>query len=553
MKWIDERLGVAKGGRTFLDKIFPDHWSFLLGEIALYSFVVLILTGIFLSLYYVPSAQEFIYHGVYKPLDGSKVSAAFASTVNLSFVVRSGLVIRQMHHWAADVFVGAIAVHMCRVFFTGAFRKPRELNWMVGVTLLTLALVNGFLGYSLPDDLVSGTGLRIMFSIVLSIPIVGTYLATFLFGGNFPGDGSIIPRMFIIHVLILPVIIGGLIAAHLGLLVRQKHTQFPGHGRTEGNVVGSPMYPTFMAKTTGFLFMVAGVLWALGGLAQINPIWQFGQYEPYKISYAVQPDWYMGWLDGALRIMPPIEITGLGHTIPLVVFLPAVLFPGLCFGLFYAWPFVEARVTGDRAEHNLLDRPRMRPKRTAIGAAALAFFFTLFGASSTDVLANYFQISLNEVLWFFRFAVYRHPHRRRASSRTGSAWTCRACPTSASASGRWSLPAAPPGSTPPSTPSRGPATATRSSTPSPSRTTSSSTVSARRSRWERPASVGFPAASSRPASWPRCAPPRRRRSPRSCVWPSSCTGGSVRRCPTTPGPGGGWPPRRRPRRASGTT
>ncbi|HXQ89924.1 MAG TPA: ubiquinol-cytochrome c reductase cytochrome b subunit [Acidimicrobiales bacterium] len=405
VKWLDERLGVAKGGRSFLDKIFPDHWSFLLGEIALYSFVVLILTGVFLSLYYVPSAQEFVYHGVYKPLDGSMVSGAFASTVNLSFVVRSGLVIRQMHHWAADVFVGAIAVHMCRVFFTGAFRKPRELNWMVGVTLLTLALANGFLGYSLPDDLVSGTGLRIMFSIVLSIPIVGTYLATFLFGGNFPGDGSIIPRMFIIHVLILPVIIGGLIAAHLGLLVRQKHTQFPGHGRTEGNVVGSPMYPTFMAKTTGFLFMVAGVLWALGGLAQINPIWQFGQYEPYKISYAVQPDWYMGWLDGALRIMPPIEITGLGHTIPLVVFLPAVLFPGLCFGLFYAWPIVEARVTGDNAQHNLLDRPRMRPKRTAIGAAALAFFFTLFGASSTDVLANYFQISLNEVLWFFRFAV----------------------------------------------------------------------------------------------------------------------------------------------------
>jgi ubiquinol-cytochrome c reductase cytochrome b subunit len=409
VRWLDERLGIAKGGRVLLDKIFPDHWSFLLGEIALYSFVVLIATGVFLSLFFVPSANEVVYHGVYKPLRGARVSAAFASTVDLSFVVRSGLVIRQMHHWAADVFVGAIAVHMSRIFFTGAFRKPRELNWMVGVTLLTLALANGFIGYSLPDDLVSGTGLRIMFSIVLSIPLVGSYLATFLFGGNFPGDGTIIPRLFIVHVLVLPVIIGALIAAHLGLLVRQKHTLFPGQGRTERNVVGSPMYPTFIAKTTGFLFMITGVLWALGGLAQINPIWQFGQYQPYKISYAVQPDWYMGWLDGALRIMPPWEFSGFGHTIPFVVFLPAVLFPGLTFALFYVWPFVESKLTGDHAEHHLLDRPRLRPKRTAIGAAGLAFYFTLFGASSTDVLANFFQISLNTVLWFFRVAVFVIP------------------------------------------------------------------------------------------------------------------------------------------------
>jgi ubiquinol-cytochrome c reductase cytochrome b subunit len=215
--------------------------------------------------------------------------------------------------------------------------------------------------------------------------------------------------MFLLHILILPVAIGGLIAAHLGLLVRQKHTQFPGHGRTERNVVGSPMYPTFIAKTTGFLFMIAGGLWALGGLAQINPIWQFGPYDPSKISYAVQPDWYMGWLDGALRIMPSWEFTGFGHTIPFEVFLPAVLFPGLTFTLFYIWPFLEAKLTGDRAEHNLLDRPRDRPKRTAVGAAGLAFYFTLFCASSTDVLAHFFDVSLNIVLWSFRFLVFVVP------------------------------------------------------------------------------------------------------------------------------------------------
>jgi ubiquinol-cytochrome c reductase cytochrome b subunit len=401
---LDDRLGIAKGGRTFLDKIFPDHWSFLLGEIALYSFVVLLATGVFLTLYYVPSQTELIYHGAYAPLRGARVTAAYASTVDISFSVRAGLLMRQMHHWAADVFLGAIVIHMARIFFTGAFRKPRELNWTIGLTLMILSLANGFIGYSLPDDLISGTGLRILYSIVLSIPFVGTYLAFFLFGGNYPGT-SIIARLFIVHVLILPVIIAGLIGAHLFLLVRQKHTQFPGRGKSEDNVVGSPMFPTFMAKTTGYLFMVTAVITLLGGIAQINPIWQFGQYQPDKISYAVQPDWYMGWLDGALRIMPSWEFSAWGHTIPFVVFLPAVVFPGLIFTICYAWPAIERRFTGDNEIHHLLDRPRDRPKRTAAGAAMIGLMMTLLGASATDVLANFFQVSLNEVLWTFRILV----------------------------------------------------------------------------------------------------------------------------------------------------
>ncbi len=405
---LDDRLGIAKGGRVFLDKIFPDHWSFLLGEIALYSFVVLIATGIFLTLYFVPSQTEIVYHGAYAPLRGLKVSEAYASTVNISLAVRGGLLMRQMHHWAADVFLGSIVIHMARIFFTGAFRKPREINWTIGLTLMILSLANGFIGYSLPDDLISGTGLRIMYSIVLSIPFVGTYLAFFLFGGNYPGN-IIIPRLFTIHVLILPAVIAGLIGAHLFLLVRQKHTQFPGKGRTADNVVGSPMYPTFMAKTTGYLFMVTAVLAVLGGIAQINPIWQFGQYQPDKISYAVQPDWYMGWLDGALRIMPSWEFSAWGHTIPFVVLLPAVVFPGLIFTLCYAWPAIERRFTGDNEIHHLLDRPRDRPKRTAAGAAMIALMLTLLGASATDVLANFFQVSLNEVLWTFRIVVFVVP------------------------------------------------------------------------------------------------------------------------------------------------
>jgi ubiquinol-cytochrome c reductase cytochrome b subunit len=400
---LDDRLGVAKGGRVFLDKIFPDHWSFMLGEISLYSFIVLIATGIFLALYYVPSTTQVIYQGSYAPLHHQMVSEAYDSTVRISFDVRGGLLVRQMHHWAADIFTGSIIVHMARIFFTGAFRKPRELNYTIGITMLIIAIFEGYIGYSMPDDLISGTGLRIGYSIVESIPFAGSYLASFVWGGNFPGN-AVLPRFYIIHVLIFPLILFALIGVHLTLLVRQKHTQFRGEGRTENNVVGSPMFPTFMAKTTGFLFMVAAASALLGAFAQINPIWQFGSYVPYKISYAVQPDWYMGWTDGALRIMPAWELTAFGHTFPLEVFLPALIFPGLVFNIALLWPALERRMTGDTALHNLLDRPRDRPKRTAAGAAFFALLFTLFAASSTDVLANYFHVSLNVTLWFFRVA-----------------------------------------------------------------------------------------------------------------------------------------------------
>jgi ubiquinol-cytochrome c reductase cytochrome b subunit len=373
----------------------------MIGEIALYSFIVLLGTGVFLTLYFVPSSKDVIYNGSYGPLRGQPVSEAFASTFNISFAVRGGLLMRQMHHWSANIFVGSIVIHMLRVFFTGAFRRPRELNWVIGSTMLILAIFNGFLGYSLPDDLVSGTGIRISFSIVESIPLIGSYMAFFLFGGNFPGT-AIIPRFFILHVLILPAVIVGLLSAHLGLLVRQKHTQFPGRNKSERNVVGAPLFPNFAAKSGGFMMLTVAVTGFLAAVFQINPIWLYGPYVPYKVTYAVQPDWYMGWLDGALRIMPSWEIVGFGHMIPNV-FFPAILLPGITFGVLQAWPFIEARLTHDYADHQLLDRPRDRPKRTAFGAAVFAFYFVLFGASATDVLANYLSISLNVVLTSFRY------------------------------------------------------------------------------------------------------------------------------------------------------
>jgi ubiquinol-cytochrome c reductase cytochrome b subunit len=409
--FVDERLGVASFARKSLNKIFPDHWSFMLGEIALYSFIVVIFTGVFLTFFFVPSSQTVIYHGSYAPLRGQKMSEAYASTLNISFNVRAGLVMRQIHHWAADVFIAAIVVHLLRIFFTGAYRKPREFNWTIGTTLLILAIINGFIGYSLPDDLISGTGIRIAFSIILSIPVIGSYLAFFVFGGNYPGT-SIIPRFFIIHVLILPAIITALIGAHLAIMWHQKHTQMPGKGKTNRNVVGIPFWPAYAFQAGGFFFITAAVLAALGGFVQINPIWLYGPYVPYKVSYAVQPDWYMGWLDGALRLMPSWETvfgpTYGGHMIPNV-FFPAVLLPTLTFIALYLYPKIEEHFTKDHSEHNICDLPREHPVRTSIGVGVLMFYIMLFFASATDVLANVFDTSLNLVLWTLRILLFVMP------------------------------------------------------------------------------------------------------------------------------------------------
>lgn len=399
-RWFDDRLGVAKISRGALQKIFPNHWSFLLGEIALYSFVVLLVTGVFLTFFYDASTNPTTYQGTYGPLQGVQVSQAYASGLDLSFDVRAGLVMRQMHHWAALVFVAAIIVHLARVFFTGAFRRPREINWVIGLTLMLLAIVNGFAGYSLLDDQLSGTGIRIAYSVMIAVPLVGPWLASILFGGGFPGD-DIIPRLFIIHVLIVPAAIVVLLTAHLTILVRHKHTHFAGRGARNDNVVGERLWPTYAFKAGGLFFFVAGVLAALAGFVQINPIWIYGPFQPENVSSASQPDWYMGWLEGALRLMPDWE-TRLGwFTIPNP-FFGGVLLPGITFGLLYAWPWLEARITKDHREHHVLDRPRDRPMRTALGVATLVFYTILGLTGADDVIAVALGVSLNAILNTYR-------------------------------------------------------------------------------------------------------------------------------------------------------
>jgi len=405
--WFDDRLRVAHFTRSALDKIFPDNWSFMLGEIAMYCFVVLVLTGTYLTFFFSPSAKEVVYNGSYVPLKGLHMSEAFNSTVRLSFDVRAGLVFRQMHHWAALIFVAAILVHLCRIFFTGAFRRPREINWLVGVTLLVLVIFNGFSGYSLPDDLLSGTGLRIGYSIALAVPVIGTWAAFLVFGGEFPSP-DITSRLFVLHILIVPALITGLLGAHLAILWRQKHTQFPGPGRTEDNIVGSHLWPTYAARSIGLFAGVFAVIALLGGLAQVNPIWLYGPFNPAAVSTASQPDWYMGWLEGALRLSPAVRLHLFGYTLS-EVFWPGVVLPGITFGLLYLWPFLERRITGDRGVHHILDRPRHRPARTAIGVGTLVFYFVLFAAGSQDIAAQKFATDIPTVTRVFDVALFALP------------------------------------------------------------------------------------------------------------------------------------------------
>ncbi|WP_405566290.1 cytochrome bc complex cytochrome b subunit [Streptomyces phaeochromogenes] len=405
--WADGRLGIYSLAKTQMRKVFPDHWSFMLGEVCLYSFLILILTGVYLTLFFEPSAAEVVYNGSYEPLNGIIMTRAYESTLDISFDVRGGLLIRQIHHWAAIVFVAGMLVHMMRVFFTGAFRKPRELNWLFGWTLLFLGIITGLTGYSLPDDLLSGTGLRFAQGAILSVPIVGTYLAFFLFGGEFPGH-DIISRLYPIHVLLLPGIMLGLVVAHLILVFYHKHTQYPGPGHNQKSVVGMPFMPVYMAKAGGFFFLVFGVLSMMGAIATINPVWAFGPYRSDLVTTGAQPDWYLGFSEGLIRVMPGWEINAWGHTLQLGVFIPFSLFPLIMVAI-AVYPFIEAWITGDKREHHILDRPRNVPTRTGLGVAWLSLYGVLLIGGGNDIVATHLHLSINSITWFVRIAFFVVP------------------------------------------------------------------------------------------------------------------------------------------------
>ncbi|MAT17032.1 MAG: ubiquinol-cytochrome c reductase cytochrome b subunit [Leifsonia sp.] len=396
--YIDERTSISGAVKEFGRKVFPDHWSFELGQVALYSFVTILISGTFLTFFFQASMAEVHYDGSYVPLKGLEMSAAMASTLDISFDIRGGLLMRQVHHWAALLFVAAIGLHMLRVFFTGAFRKPREINWVIGFVLFILAMGEGFTGYSLPDDLLSGNGLRIIDGLLKGIPIVGTWISYLLFGGEFPGF-DIVGRLYVLHILILPAILVAALGVHLILVVVNKHTQFARPGSTNDNVVGEPIMPVYAAKGAGFFFIIFGVIALTASLVTINPIWNYGPYDPSPVSAGTQPDWYIGFADGALRLVPPgWEFVIFGFTLSLNILVP-VLVMVVFIVLVMLYPFFEAWVTGDKREHHITQRPRNAPTRTAIGAAGVTFYAVMWAAASSDLIATHFKLSIESVTY----------------------------------------------------------------------------------------------------------------------------------------------------------
>jgi len=406
--YIDERTSISGLVKELGRKIFPDHWSFMLGEVALYSFVVILLSGTFLTFFFQPSMAAVTYQGSYVPLKGIEMSAAYSSSLNISFDVRGGLLFRQIHHWAALLFIAAIGLHMLRVFFTGAFRKPREINWFIGFILFVLAMAEGFTGYSLPDDLLSGNGLQIINGIIKGIPVVGTWISYLLFGGEFPGT-KLVALFYSVHILLLPAILVAALGAHLLLMIINKHTQFAGPGRTNDNVVGVPIMPIFAAKAGGFFFVVFGVIVLIASFFTINPIWTYGPYDPSPVSAGTQPDWYIGFADGMLRLIPPgWEVVWFNHTYSFNIIVITVILIAF-LAIVATYPFVEAWITGDKREHHIAERPRNAPTRTAIGAAGVTFYAVLWAAASSDLMATHFKVTIEGVIHVLQVLFFLGP------------------------------------------------------------------------------------------------------------------------------------------------
>ena len=406
-RWVDSRVGAAKFVRRALNHVFPDHWSFMLGEIALYSFVILVITGTYMAMFFHGTSAKVIYHGTYRPLDGVSMSAAYESVLHLSFDVPAGLLIRQMHHWAADIFIGAILAHLARIFFTAAYRRPRELNWIIGLTLLVLALANGFLGYSVCDDLLSGAGLRIGYAILLSIPVIGPWITFLALGGTVPTDTTL-PRLYALHIFLVPALIALFIGAHLAIIWRQLHTNYPGPKRTDKTIVGARLWPSYTLKSLGLFLLLFSVIAALGGLVQIDPVWIYGPYNPAAILPGAQPDWYLGWVEGAMRLFPGVNLW-LGHYLVPELFFPGFLFPFLVFVFLYSWPFLEKVLSFDFGVHHVLRLPRQQPWITAFGCAVAMLMLVLLVAGGDDVVALADHANVVQIRTILRLLVFVAP------------------------------------------------------------------------------------------------------------------------------------------------
>jgi ubiquinol-cytochrome c reductase cytochrome b subunit len=281
---------------------------------------------------------------------------------------------------------------------------------MIGVAMLFASLVEGYAGYSMVDDLLSGMGLAIGYSVALSTPVIGGNLGLGIWGGPYPGSPAFESRLYIAHVLLLPVLIGTLMAVHLALVAGRHHTQFRSSPRaTEKRLIGVPTFPGQVPRSLGLMFAVAAVLVLLGGLVQINPIWQWGPYDVAMGTNGAQPDWYLGWLIGALRLMPGFDLTIGDYTLVPNPFWGGALFPLIVVAVMLLIPFAEGRLTGDRGPHNVLDRPRDAPGRTAFGLAFLTWVVLVFVAGSADRATVSFGADYEAQMWIYRALVVFAP------------------------------------------------------------------------------------------------------------------------------------------------
>jgi len=375
--WFDDRLALGAAEST-LGKAFPAEDSFLLGEVALICFVVLVLTGTFLGVFFEPSTSDVEYEGSVEEYQGEDMPASYVSVLNITYDVPFGMLIRRMHHWAAHLFVASIGLHMLRVFFSGAYRNPREPNWVVGSGLAVAAMFAAYTGYALPFDEFASTAVGIGYNVAVSIPIVGDTVGALVFGGEFPSTATI-PRLYFLHVFVIPVIIAGLLAVHFAILIRQKHTEAPRDGDVPGReavdehddtvVVGLPAFPNQAAVTGVVTFLTLATLSLLAGFLPVHNVAEYGPNDPASTPSLVMPDWFLMWGYGFLKLTPSwLSFDLLGVHVSSE-FVGGVVLPGLVIGAVVVWPFL------DRVEEptHFTTSPLERPWQTAVGVAGVVF------------------------------------------------------------------------------------------------------------------------------------------------------------------------------------
>ena len=374
--WIEERLELEKFARRYLKKAFPTHPTFLCGEMALFSFVMLVITGIFLGLSYEPSVREVNLFGRFVP-------AAYASVVKID-LSSFGLITRRVHHWSAMLMIASVLLHLMRVYFTGCYKNPREINWIIGLILFGATFFASFTGYLLPYSEFSVTATSIGYYIAKSIPWLGNWISRLIFCGSFPADETI-PRFFFMHVMLIPLTLITLIAIHMVILVKQKHSE-PRHNlsrpesRGGKRLIGIPLWPNQVLISFCFFFFMAFVIFFIAVLLPANPVENYG--PPGPGTPIMRPDWYFLAIYGLLKLIPgTLHFDLLGAKITSET-VGGVFFPGLAAILLIVLPFIDRR----SKPQYYMDNPLDHPFRTSIGIMGLSLSAMLVLAGYIDIL-----------------------------------------------------------------------------------------------------------------------------------------------------------------------